>query len=64
MLTLTQFSRKADFDVRRVYDLAKLLPLPPIIDPAPPKAGAKKFYNESDLQSWYEKATAIKNNQL
>lgn len=61
MLTLTQFSRKVGREIRYMYELAKLTPLPPLADKKPPKAGMKKLYSENDLQDWYEKAMVIKN---
>lgn len=59
MQTLTQFSRKINVEIRNLYILAKLLPLPATC--IAPRAGVKKFYADDAIQEWYEKALEIKN---
>ena len=61
-LTLTEFSRKIERDPNSVYRLSAFLKLPAPISHAGTGSGRgqKKYYRESDLTEWYQKAREIK----
>jgi hypothetical protein len=61
-LTLTEFSRKISRDPGFVYKMSAFLKLPAPISHAGPGSGRgqKKYYRESDLAEWYQKAREIK----
>ena len=61
-LTLAEFIRKISRDPGGVYRMSAFLPLPAPIKFAGTGSGRgqKKYYLESDLTEWYQKAREIK----
>jgi len=61
-LTLTEFSRKISRDPGGVYRMSAFLKLPAPISHAGTGSGRgqKKYYRETDLAEWYQKAREIK----
>jgi len=59
-LTLTEFSRNIGRSTTSVHRLKLFLPLPETVTIVCSGWGKKKYYRESDLVEWYQKAREIK----